>query len=206
MSWVVTTESLKSPGQHDRPTVSRKCIHNRLDTPSHGVNWDHCSRQAVCVYTQSTDTRCSPPHTHTQGALGPHLLWGYLDFCLGGRRALFAYMPSSPRGVRKHSHTEDAFPRHVGISQSHAPQSLQLPLHSHHDTRNKEGEGHEGSCTDTQQTGRAWFRRAPNLISRSWSQDSRLLTATGTLLVDMAAVATFLKETLAAELCYYVFI
>lgn len=53
---------LKKPrSAHDRPPVSRKCIHNRLDTPSHGVNWDHCSRQAMCVYTHTTDTQDSPP-------------------------------------------------------------------------------------------------------------------------------------------------
>lgn len=70
----------------------------------------------------------------------------------------------------------------------------------------KKGKAVKGADTDTQQRGRAWFCRAPSLLGKSWSRDSRLLTAASTLLVGVAAVATFLKETLAAELCYYIFI
>lgn len=36
----------------------------------------------------------------------------------------------------------------------------------------KKGEAVKGAGTDTQQKGRAWSRRAPDLISRSWSRDS----------------------------------
>lgn len=34
-----------------------------------------------------------------------HLLWDYLDFCLGGRRGPSAYMPFSPGRIRRQSHS-----------------------------------------------------------------------------------------------------
>lgn len=95
---------LKKP-RSARPANSEQEVYPQ--SAGHPITWSELGPWLkaghVCLHPEHRHP-VQPP-THTQGTRGPHLLWGYLDFCLGGRRALFAYMPSSPRGVRKQSHS-----------------------------------------------------------------------------------------------------